>query len=81
MALVKNSSYLNGTAGAGPARREASLFIQGILERKPDALALLKKAKEVGFPYLDWAARGPDLACLHDDPEFQRLIAQGLQKP
>ena len=27
-----------------------------------------------GYVNLDWAARDPDLACLHDDPEFQRLI-------
>ncbi len=52
----------------------------GILERKADALALLKKAKEVGFPNLDWAARDPDLACLRDDPEFQQLINEGPRK-
>ena len=51
-----------------------------ILQRKADALALLKKAKEVGFPNLDWAARDPDLACLRDEPEFQRLIHAGPQK-
>ena len=52
----------------------------GILERKADALALLKKAQEVGFPNLDWPARDPDLACLRDDAEFQRLINAGPQK-
>jgi non-specific serine/threonine protein kinase len=49
----------------------------GILQRKAEALALLKKAKEIGFPNMDWAARDPDLACLHGDPEFQRLIEEG----
>ncbi len=52
----------------------------GILQRKTEALATLKKAKKVGFPNLDWAARDPDLACLHGDPEFERLIEEGERK-
>ncbi len=49
----------------------------GIMQRKAEALEMLRKAKEVGFPNLDWAARDPDLTCLHDDPEFKRLLAEG----
>ncbi len=52
----------------------------GVLQKKADALALLKKAKEFGFPLLDWAARDPDLVCLHGDPEFERLLEEGKQK-
>ncbi len=52
----------------------------GILQKKTEALAVLKKAKEVGFPNLDWAARDPDLACLHGDPEFQSLLEEGERK-
>ncbi|HKS96911.1 MAG TPA: tetratricopeptide repeat protein, partial [Terriglobia bacterium] len=52
----------------------------GVLQRKSDALAMLKKAKEVGYRYFDWIARDPDLACLHDDPEFEQLIKGGEQE-
>jgi non-specific serine/threonine protein kinase len=48
----------------------------GILGRKPEALALLKRAREAGYSNLVWAVRDPDLACLHDDPEFLRLVGQ-----
>jgi tetratricopeptide (TPR) repeat protein len=46
----------------------------GIMQKKAEALATLKRAAEVGWHNYHWAARDPDLACLHDDPEFQRLI-------
>jgi serine/threonine protein kinase/cytochrome c-type biogenesis protein CcmH/NrfG len=46
-----------------------------VLEMKPEALAMLKRAKETGFSDLEWASRDPDLASLHADPEFERLIA------
>ena len=48
--------------------------VYGILGRKAESLAMLRKSKENGFAYMDWAARDPDLACLHDDPEFVQLI-------
>ncbi len=51
-----------------------------MLQRKVEALALLKRAQAVGFIKLDWAARDPDLACLHDEPEFQRLLVEGQRK-
>jgi TolB-like protein/cytochrome c-type biogenesis protein CcmH/NrfG len=51
-----------------------SACIYGIFNQKKEALDLLRKARDTGFPNLDWAARDPDLACLHDDPEFQALL-------
>jgi len=45
-----------------------------ILLKKAEALEHLRKAWEAGYVNLQWAARDPDLACLHDDPEFRRLI-------
>jgi len=46
----------------------------GCLQKKAEALALLRKAKECGFSTMEWAARDPDLACLHGDPEFQKVV-------
>jgi hypothetical protein len=46
----------------------------GILEKKADALETLKKAFAAGYGDADWAAKDPDLHCLHDDPEFQKLV-------
>jgi serine/threonine protein kinase/Flp pilus assembly protein TadD len=51
----------------------------GIMGQKADALALLRRAREAGYSNLVWALRDPDLACLHDDPEFQRLVGKGAQ--
>jgi non-specific serine/threonine protein kinase len=45
----------------------------GILQKKAEALALLRRAKLCGSS-MKWAARDPDLACLHGDPEFHRLV-------
>jgi len=44
-----------------------------MLKRKDDALSALRKARDAGFRDSDWARRDPDLALLHDDPEFDRL--------
>jgi non-specific serine/threonine protein kinase len=46
----------------------------GILGRKADALRMLKRMKELGFPQFDWAMKDPDLACIHHDPEFLELV-------
>jgi serine/threonine protein kinase/tetratricopeptide (TPR) repeat protein len=54
--------------------------VYGVLQKKAEALDLLKKAKNVGFPSFDWAARDPDLSCLHDDPEFQQILQEVRQK-
>src|ERR1700674_543067 len=44
-----------------------------ILKRKRAALETINKAWEAGFKDSVWARRDPDLALLHDDPEFLRL--------
>ena len=49
----------------------------GVLGKKVEALAMLKKAKDFGYTNWGWVARDPDLACLHDEPEFQRLVEGG----
>jgi non-specific serine/threonine protein kinase len=46
----------------------------GLLQRKREALDTLKQALAAGFGNIDWAARDPDLACLHNDPEFLALL-------
>lgn len=52
----------------------------GTMGRKEEALTLLKRLGEVSSFQLDWAERDPDLACVHDDPEFKRLIAEDRAK-
>lgn len=47
----------------------------GLLQRKTEALEMLKRAKDNGYANLDWARKDPDLACLRDTPEFQALFA------
>ncbi len=49
----------------------------GVLGRKSEALETLKKAIASGYGNLNWAARDSDLDCLHEDPEFLKLV--GLQ--
>ena len=46
------------------------------LQRKPEALDVLRKAWEAGFRDAVWARRDPDLTPLHDDPEFDRLYPE-----
>src|SRR6185369_14957215 len=46
-------------------------------KKKPEALDALRKAWETGFKDAGWARRDPDLALLHDDPEFQRMYPAG----
>jgi len=50
----------------------------GGLKMKKDALDTLKKAIGAGYGNLNWAARDSDLDCLHDDPEFRKLV--GLEQ-
>jgi len=47
----------------------------GIMGMKAEALEMLRKMKQHNFGQLDWARRDPDLACLHNDPEFLALLA------
>jgi non-specific serine/threonine protein kinase len=46
----------------------------GILGRKAEALDTLKKAFAAGYGNPNWAANDSDLDCLHDEPEFQKLV-------
>ena len=46
----------------------------GLLGRKTDALETLKKALAAGYGNRHWAAKDSDLNCLHDDPEFRKLV-------
>ena len=46
------------------------------LKRKTEAIDTLRKAWEAGFRDSVWARRDPDLALLHDDPEFDRLYPE-----
>jgi len=46
----------------------------GNLQMKQEALTMLVRAVETGFTDREWISRDPDLACLHGDPEFERLI-------
>jgi len=46
----------------------------GVLGRKSDALAMIRRAKEAGYANTDWPRIDPDLACIHDEPEFKALF-------
>ncbi len=50
--------------------------VYGVMQRKAESLAMLKKARDVGFSMFDWAARDPDLECLRDDPEFKSMLGK-----
>ena len=46
----------------------------GVLQRKAEALEMLRRAKEAGYANLDWIRKDPDLACIQDTPEFKALF-------
>jgi serine/threonine protein kinase/Flp pilus assembly protein TadD len=46
----------------------------GVLGRKPEALATIRRAREAGYSNTDWPRQDPDLASIHDDPEFKALF-------
>ena len=48
----------------------------GVLGKKTEALETIKKAFEAGYSNPAWAANDTDLDCLHDDPEFKKLVGQ-----
>jgi len=50
-----------------------------LLKMKKEALETLKKAIAAGYGNLNWAARDSDLDCLHDTPEFRKMV--GLSEP
>jgi serine/threonine protein kinase/Flp pilus assembly protein TadD len=48
----------------------------GVLGKKAEALDTLKKAFAAGYGNPNWAANDSDLDCLHEDPEFQKLVGR-----
>ncbi len=46
----------------------------GLMQMKNEALMMLAKSAETGFSDFEWASRDPDLASLHDEPEFKRVL-------
>jgi serine/threonine protein kinase len=48
----------------------------GILQKRDESLASLKKAIGAGFVAIEYAERDPDLACLHGHPEFEKLLEE-----
>jgi non-specific serine/threonine protein kinase len=46
----------------------------GVLGRKPECLETIKRAFASGYGNVSWAAKDSDLLCLHDIPEFQKLV-------
>jgi serine/threonine protein kinase/Flp pilus assembly protein TadD len=46
----------------------------GVLGKKAEALETLKRSFAAGYSNPAWAANDTDLDCLHDDPEFQKLV-------
>ena len=46
----------------------------GVMKRKAEAIDLLRRSKAAGYANPDWVRRDPDLACLHGEPEFERLF-------
>ncbi len=46
----------------------------GLLGRKVEALETFKKALTTGYSNRNWAANDSDLNCLHDNPEFRKLV-------
>ena len=46
----------------------------GVLGKKTEALDTLKMAFAAGYSNRNWAAKDSDLDCLHDHPEFQKLV-------
>ncbi|HXE91488.1 MAG TPA: tetratricopeptide repeat protein, partial [Terriglobales bacterium] len=44
-----------------------------LMKKKPEAMEALRKAWHAGYKDASWARRDPDLALLHDEPEFDKL--------
>src|SRR5271170_5470132 len=51
------------------------------LGKKAEAMETLRKAWEAGSRDPVWTRRDPDLASLHNDPEFERLYPETLPSP
>jgi len=46
----------------------------GVLGRKAEALETVKRAFASGYSNTSWVANDSDLNCLHDNPEFRKLV-------
>src|SRR5579862_954416 len=46
----------------------------GLLGKQAEALETIKRAFAVGYGNPNWAANDSDLDCLHDNPEFRKLV-------
>ncbi len=46
----------------------------GVIGKKAETLETLRKSFAAGYGNPNWAAKDPDLECLHDDPEFRKLV-------
>jgi serine/threonine protein kinase/Flp pilus assembly protein TadD len=46
----------------------------GVLGRKAEALATLRRARDAGYSNHDWPRLDPDLSCVHDTPEFKAIF-------
>ena len=46
----------------------------GVMGKKPEAIEMLRRAKVAGYQNLEWTRRDPDLACLHGEPDFEKLF-------
>jgi serine/threonine protein kinase/Flp pilus assembly protein TadD len=49
----------------------------GLLGKKAEALETVKKCFAAGYSNREWAAKDTDLDCLHDEPEFRKLVGLG----
>jgi len=47
----------------------------GQLRMKSEALSAFRRCVKAGYHNALWATKDPDLEILHDDPEFQKLVA------
>jgi len=46
----------------------------GVMGRKAEALETVKRAFASGYGNTAWASNDSDLQCLHDEPEFRKLV-------
>jgi non-specific serine/threonine protein kinase len=46
------------------------------IKKKAEAIDALSKAWKFGYRDADWVRRDPDLALLHDEPEFEKLYPE-----
>ena len=46
----------------------------GVMKRKAEAIGMLSRARAAGYVNTDWIRRDPDLACLHGEPDFEKMF-------